>query len=641
MEKAAWHFKKLTPDNMKNRNAMQEKFFELDKGMVVSLVRESIQNSLDAKDPDSRGPVDIRVLISGQEKALSRSAIETFLTDEAWEHYAAKGNGLDAICPERDELCHYIVIEDFGTRGLNGDILEWSKPEESQNNFYHFFRAEGESDKGLTAASRGKHGVGKIVFPMTSRLKTFFGLTVRKEDDMKYLVGQCVLKHHKVNGTPYTPDGWFGHLSGENLPMPIDDESGHDIITEFSNTFSLRRSSENGLSVIIPYVSEEIDDYAIVRAIVEDYFWAILKEELVITITSPREEWCVEKGSLANIVSGMELDEEIGAKIELAKWATETGLGEIVTVNAPKSTGPPKWSEELIEPELRVQLRRKLEAEEKIAIRVPLSIRKKEGDGQGQATYYDVFLQRSKEGKSGRPVFIREGIIIPNASRDKCPGTLALITADHLVIATFLGDAEGPAHTEWSANAKEFKGEYMYGPDMLTFVKKTVSGIISVLDESSKQEDRTLLADFFSIPMPSDGPKRPSTKHKDKDPDKTEEPKLDIESKPKRFKVTRVQGGFTISSAERPVSVPATLDMKLFYDRHGGKARYSPHDFKLNEPPIKVSGRNVEVKSYKDNQLKIEINDSDFSLTVKGFDTNRDLYVRPRIVEQEDENATV
>lgn len=640
MPEIAWHFTKQTPD-MKSRDAMQQKFFELDKAMVVSLIRESIQNSLDAKDIGTEGPVQVRVFISGHEHALSRSQTEPFLTDAAWQHFNALNNGLDSIRPGRDEPCHYIVIEDFGTKGLNGDILQWSKPDKGQNHFYHFFRAEGQSDKGLSKASRGKHGVGKIVFPMTSRLKTFFGLTVRKEDGKKYLVGQSVLKHHKVDGAPYTPDGWFGYFNGDHLAMPIDNDTKPELVSEFSHTFNLKRTTENGLSVVIPYVSEEIENHAILKAIVEDYFWAILKEILVISISSPYGEFSIEKGSLTSVLATLNLDDELEAKIELAKWAADYDQKTITNISAPKATAPPKWDKSLIDPELQIQLRKRLEAEETIAIRIPLTIRKRKDDeGQSTATYYDVFLQRNQNAKTGRPVFIREGIIVPNASRNKRSGTLALVIAEDPLITDFLGDAEGPAHTEWSANSEDFKNKYIYDWQTLHFIKSTVGGIIDILDESSKQEDRTLLLDFFSIPVPVEGPKRESTKRKKKDGDETEGPNLDIPSKPKRFKVTKVQGGFTVSSADKPVALPAMLEVKVFYDRRGGTAKYSPHDFRLDKPPIRYTGNNVDKLEAKENKLKVQIINPEFKLTVLGFDVKRDLLVKPTVTELKGDNGT-
>ena len=641
MSEITWHFTKQTPD-MKSRNAMQQKFFELDKAMVVSLVRESIQNSLDAKDTDVEGPVNIRIFISGQEHALSREQTSLFLTDTAWQHFNVRDNGLDSIRPSRNESCHFIVIEDFGTKGLNGNILEWSKPENTQNHFYHFFRAEGESDKGLTKASRGKHGVGKIVFPMTSRLKTFFGLTVRKEDNKKYLVGQCVLKHHKLESIPFTPDGWFGYLNGDQLPMPIDYDFEPEILREFSSTFNLKRTTENGLSVVIPYVSEEIENHAIVHAIIEDYFWAILNENLVISIISPQEAYSIEKGSLLSAMATLKLDNELKAKIELAKWASEIDTSEIVTINTPQVTSPPEWAEELIDPKIQVQLRKKLEAEERIALRIPLVVRKKEGDRKEIITYYDVFIQRQQEAKTGRAVFIREGIIIPNASRKRTPGTLAIVNADDASIAAFLGDAEGPAHTEWSSNTEDFKNKYIYGGRVLSFIKNTVLGIINILDESSKQEDKTLLLDFFSIPIPSEGPKRESKQRKKNEKGDTSEEPPDIPpSKPKRYKVRKVQGGFTVSKGDKPISPSAVLDVKVFYDRRGGKPRYNINDFRLEKKPLRIDSKGLKLIQRKENRLMAEILKEDFNLTIKGFDPNRDLFVKVSINEQEPINAEI
>jgi hypothetical protein len=640
MNNISWYFKEQTPDNMKNRNPVQSKFFELDKAMVVSLIRESIQNSLDANDSDILGPVEIKIYISGQERALTSDEVSPFLTDDAWSHFSVPGNGLDSIRPERNDMCHFISIEDFGTKGLNGDILEWSKPDNSENHFYHFFRAEGESDKGLSFASRGKHGVGKIVFPMTSRIKTFFGLTVRKEDSKKYLVGQCVLKNHRLNNTPFTPDGWLGYLNEQGLPMPVDYDKSPDLLKRFSDTFKLERTIENGLSIVIPYISEEIENSHVLHAIIEDYFWAILNEDLVVSISMPQEKIDIEKGSITNILEKFELDRELNAKIELAKWASNIEESDILEINIPKTIAPPKWSEELIDKELQVQLRKKLEQEEMIAIRVPINICKRNENNEGVRTYYDVFLQRNPNAITGNSVFIREGIIVPNASRTKTAGTLVLVIADDPAIASFLGDSEGPAHTEWSANAEDFKNRYRYGSQTLSFIKNSASKIIGILNESSKLEDRNLLTDFFSIPAPSEGPKREKKRPDKKPGDTTGEPPEIPPAKPKRYRVNKVEGGFSISRGDKPVSIPATLDLRVFYDRRGGKAKYNRNDFRLEKNPIrKPVIKGVKMIQLKDNRLIAEIIKEDFHLTIKGFDSNRDLLIKPLIQEQEADNA--
>ena len=57
---------------------------------------------------------------------------------------------------------------------------------------------------------RGGWGVGKTVFPRSSRLKAFFALTVRHDDRRRMLMGGAVLRSHRVGGKYFAPDGYFG-----------------------------------------------------------------------------------------------------------------------------------------------------------------------------------------------------------------------------------------------------------------------------------------------------------------------------------------------------------------------------------------------------------------------------------------------
>ena len=55
-------------------------------------------------------------------------------------------NGL-ANVPGPGSHCPYLVFDDFGTTGLDGDVTQWHKVEGTRNGFFTFFRAEGQSDK--------------------------------------------------------------------------------------------------------------------------------------------------------------------------------------------------------------------------------------------------------------------------------------------------------------------------------------------------------------------------------------------------------------------------------------------------------------------------------------------------------------
>jgi hypothetical protein len=248
---ARWHFSELRPGD-KTREPTLGEFFATDaiRDPAEALVREALQNSLDAGVKDGTGQpmetVEMRIFLATGGAALAPNVIEEFFTG-SWPHFQAPGNGLrNALA--RDERCAYLVIEDFGTSGLTGDVRQWYDIPGSKNSFFYFFRAEGRTGKG--EEDRGRWGVGKYVFPRSSRANAFFGLTVRRDDNRRLLMGQAVLKTHACGAKHYKPDGGFGELDGELL-LPVSDPA---LIDRFYSAFNLSRGSEPGLSIVIPWI---------------------------------------------------------------------------------------------------------------------------------------------------------------------------------------------------------------------------------------------------------------------------------------------------------------------------------------------------------------------------------------------------
>jgi hypothetical protein len=111
-----------------------------------SLIREGIQNSLDAALEGST--VTVRIRVSGNRDTADPSLTTPFF-DGLWEHLTARRNGLREAKTQLDP-CPYLLFEDFGTTGLTGDPTEDWANEGSKNHFFHFFRAAGRSDKSET-----------------------------------------------------------------------------------------------------------------------------------------------------------------------------------------------------------------------------------------------------------------------------------------------------------------------------------------------------------------------------------------------------------------------------------------------------------------------------------------------------------
>ncbi|MEO6726181.1 MAG: hypothetical protein ABIU20_00710 [Blastocatellia bacterium] len=215
-ELTRWHFNQPQRGAV-NREPIVGEFFSTDviRNETEALVRESIQNSLDAARNGET--VRVRFFVSGTSAALSPERMSLYMT-EGWSHFLAERNGLRDQ-PDQQQPCPFLVIEDFGTTGLTGSIEQgWLEPA-VRNPFYYFFRAEGQSGK--SERDRGRWGVGKTVFPRSSRIKTFFGLTVRQDDQRRLMMGRAVLRSHYVDGAYFAPDGFLGKHDEDGFPLPV------------------------------------------------------------------------------------------------------------------------------------------------------------------------------------------------------------------------------------------------------------------------------------------------------------------------------------------------------------------------------------------------------------------------------------
>jgi hypothetical protein len=231
-----WHYR-VKALNEKVRDPIQGEFFSTEaiKNPADALVREAIQNALDAtlKDADGLKKVlNVRFFLAvGKHSMPSQQALAWF--DGAWDHFHASGNGLREP-PTKNEPCPWLVFEDFGTCGLQGDVMHSEPIDGAQNHFFYFFRAEGKSVEG--GKERGRWGVGKYVFPRSSRANAFFGLSVRSDDKKRYLLGTSVFKSHRVAGKYYCPDGYFGVKNPSDFILPVDDKPTLD---KFCKDFNL------------------------------------------------------------------------------------------------------------------------------------------------------------------------------------------------------------------------------------------------------------------------------------------------------------------------------------------------------------------------------------------------------------------
>lgn len=443
------------------------------------------------------------------------------------------------------------------------------------------------------------------------------------------LLGRCILKSHQAEGVHFVPDGYFGfvrQLERGPLDTPIEDRQ---ILSLFKETFCLERGEEPGLSLVVPWYDNEISEQSLLEAAVRDWFYSILTGELVVRVGAQQ----LDAGSLAQHVWRLtpESRSDLEPLIGLTRHLLSPEGRQATTLGPADTAGAPKWHDAMLSAETAAALTAVLDAERPIVVRIPIAVKPK--DQPVQSSSFDICLQRDSTADDGRPVFVREGIVVTDAKGGRVRGVRSLVVIGGGALADLLGDAEGPAHTEWRADTAHFKERYKFGTSYLTFVKQAVASLVERLQGEEDNVAPDLLSDLFSLPEERpEPPRRPAPAGGTEGPESEPDPRLNLVRTPAPYRITRVAGGFTLTRGESRSRTPAELQVTVAYEVRRGNpfSKYDPADFQLHIPPIAVSSdhRGLLQLDASANSLRLKVTDPDFRLTVTGFDVNRDLIVR-------------
>lgn len=221
----------------------------MDRGLdhVDSVVRESIQNSIDAWDRQSPS-IHVDYLLGNFDCNTLNNEF----------------SGISEALNERYEgTAQYLAIKDYGTTGLTGKIssLELQNDEDPGNLLKLVFHIE--RTKGVKEDTGGSWGVGKTVYSNIgigiviyySRIRTTYGFQSR-------LVAAIIEDETSEEAIvpPFNNQqsglAWWGHKEGDRI-LPITDEIE---INRFLSILSITPYSEDqtGTMVIIPYVDTNL-----------------------------------------------------------------------------------------------------------------------------------------------------------------------------------------------------------------------------------------------------------------------------------------------------------------------------------------------------------------------------------------------
>jgi hypothetical protein len=600
-----WYFRDISDDPSEKELTQLDQFNNDEVALSEALVRETIQNSTDAQAP-AGGPVRVRFAVGPANDADYFRSIVHALEP----HLRAS----KIPAPAADDAVNLLVVEDFGTTGLTGSVSD-----KDDDQFSGFWRRFGRSNK-KEGTKGGRWGLGKLVFPSASAARIVIGLTQRprgedpiKEDGKAWLMGQAILRNHSHGDEEHDSVGFWCRDDAPRKGLPTDDA---DRCAAIAAAAGLRRGTEPGLSLIIPYLLPEIKSELLIEAAIKNYYFPILTGKLAVEIdgrTIDAATFDAVAASLAGAVSPAML-----AFVHHLQRRKEQEAD--VTL-------PPNWDAKsdfagLLGADAIDALREKLKRGELVHVTAPLTVHSRE-DGP-IPSQVDAFLKAAQPGEKPQTLVVRGSITVPaEGKRMAFPDCHAALLAEHPGISGLLGDSENPAHTKWDARALKLRTEWVGGYSALRKVRAVVPAIYELVSERIEREDRLALVDFFSIPRanrPSAIPKTIGGR-----------PEVTLAAQAKAFRIEKRPGGFAVLPGPgiEGAQFPLKLHVRCAYDVLTGNpfTRFSDYDFNFFVGSIRIEKHNALCWPTEANEIDLEVHKLDFKVEIVGFDSNRDLVI--------------
>lgn len=599
-----WEFDRVRPSSVRMEVTQGDQFNNDEVGLAEALVRESIQNSSDASNSDQ--PVKVRFVIrelhGGDVRRLSGQL-------EGLRPHLAEC-GVDDAPLETDTL-RVLTIEDFNTSGLTG-----SRTDTDKGNFDRFWRAVGDSGK--KGGKGGRWGLGKLVYSSASALNVFYGVTVTHEDPSPCLLGQAVLENHRIGNDFHPAHGFYfdGRSQPLELQIPVHDP---DELAFFTRIGSLARTDQSGLSIIVPWVRDDIDEESIIAGVITNYYFPILAGKLVVEVGN----LTIDRESFLDIAASHTPVHHV--PFGFVKRISDT-IGTRCETSAQKPVGNSELTEDAFSPDDIATMKGRFAAGELVRVRVPVLLKPKDDDDR--TSYIDLYLQALPEGEKPFALIARGPITLPGERRyfgaSAAYGALVAVDED---VAGFLGDAENPAHTAWNTQAKKLTEGWRSPAPTLSAIRHALRHFYALIADQEEAEDTEALIDFFSLLDQTQGERGKRRR--------SPKPKPEIPQREKAISIRRCDGGFDLVSGPGTAEweFPRIIRVRVAYDMIGANPfrMHSPFDFDLGtSDDIEIEAEGVTCEPLKPNVLKVVAESKDFHVRLRGFDQKRDIVVDAR-----------
>lgn len=301
-KQCSWHFREYRPNEDKLQGANDPIIQKFKENFYNSLVRESIQNSMDAKEEGATIEVkyDLGVLrktdypeLFGLHKHILACKDTHSDNNRAQEIYGPMTDFINV-----NEL-DIITISDYGTKGM-----PYYPDNIYKNPFLAFINSDGQSVKTTTSSdgsivsNGGSFGIGKGAYFLMSPVRSLLVSTMVNDDSHStYFEGVSRLCTHDIGNEHYYHMGFYC-IDGKT---PV---SGDEIPRQFQ-----RDRPGTSISLIGKYPdlgsNQSVED-EIEKAVISNFWLAIYNEKLTVTVG---KRATINKTNLENKMLSMFSDE--------------------------------------------------------------------------------------------------------------------------------------------------------------------------------------------------------------------------------------------------------------------------------------------------------------------------------------------
>lgn len=281
-------------DEISNLEAMSfdrslRDFYELG---LDATIRENIQNSLDAHNPDTDKPVKVNITIDeiNTEDIPGIDQVFEHIDSLKYENQYSEEIINNMKRQKNSNAVKVMTIEDENTKGLSGASDDPTRLSPN-NSFYPYAYKKGShpvsEDEGLEKKRGGSHGKGKIANNAASTIHLMF-FANHDENGEEYLGGNIQLIDHSFEYQSYRSTGYYSDIVSSGMKTNLKPKKN-----ESSNPLFQKKT--RGLKNIIPYLREEYFETSengdkniqqtIVTAVCDGFFWAIIHNNLNVNVS--------------------------------------------------------------------------------------------------------------------------------------------------------------------------------------------------------------------------------------------------------------------------------------------------------------------------------------------------------------------